>query len=358
MRARIVFLSRALLAAVPVAALVSCSSSIPGSRAVSADGRTVHRADQLDDFVLEAPVGIRGLGPEEALEKLDRAYRDACRKAGEVPLQLSYEVPPGYGKPLDFTTGHSFGRAVREVAVSSKLELSRRGTTYRFRPLDAPGESRRPVEKTYQVPPDFLARMSRGDQRVPIRSAIEKRGVSLHESTTLTFQPSNATLRVETSDSSDDATISALIQSTLQGTPRQIRWEVRTFETPPGKGWNGPADGVIDGAGLADLRRLPGVRERVISDGGVFSLEPLRSGESRRDRLAGGGSLRSEARMLAFGIHATADLREKNRERLSLKGQTPDGGTRISTTTRPDGSSIVLAVTPTIVDATGRPVKR
>lgn len=358
MNARIVFLSRAMLAAVPLAAMVSCSSSVPGTGVITAEGRTVHRADQLDDFVLEAPVSIRGLAPKEALERLDRAYRDACRRAGEVPLELSYEVPPGYGNPLDFTTGRSFGRAVREVAVSSKLELSRRGTTYRFQPLEARGESRHPVEKTYRVPPDFLARMSRGDPQVPIRSAIEKRGVSLDESTTLTFQPSNATLRVETSDSSDDATISALIQSTLQGTPRQIRWEVRTFETPPGQGWDGPANGVIDGDGLAALRRLPGIRERVISDGGVFSLEPLRSGESRRDRLAGGGSLSSEARMLAFGIHAKADLREKNREHLSLEGQTPDGGTRISTTTRPDDSSIVLAVTPTIIDATGRPVKR
>lgn len=319
---------------------------------MAADGQAIHGPQQLDEFVLDEPVAIRGLGTKAALEKLDLKYRESCRKAGEIPLNLTYEVPAGHEQPLNLTLNNTFGGAVQEIAATSKLNLKRRGTTY-F--LQAPQKEDRLVRETYSVPPDFLSRVSKDayERRLPIRAAIEKRGVSLDRSTRLTLNGSK--LEVETRDRDDEIAISGLIESMLQNTPRQIRWEVRTFEIPSGQAWNGPAEGVIGGTGLADLRRIPGVQERVVLDGGVFS-SPLRSGQTRLDLLPE-GSLRSKARLLAFGVHAKAELKQKDRGRLLLEGQTPDGGTRISTTTRPDGSRIVLAVTPTIIDATGRPVK-
>jgi hypothetical protein len=74
------------------------------------------------------------------------------------------------------------------------------------------------------------------------------------------------------------------------------------------------------------------------------------------------GTLRSEAGLLAFGIQVQAELKQKSRGNrpvsILVEGQTPDGGTRIAAANRPDGSRVVLAVTPTVIDATGRPVKK
>jgi hypothetical protein len=354
--------SRSLLAAASIGAMASCSSSISGDRPLAPDGRAVHGPRELDEFVLEAPVELHGLGTRAALEKLDRAYRESCRKAGEVPLELRYEVPAGYEQPLNFATAPNFDQAVREIAACSKLEVSRRGASYRFRPFQVPGKVDQPVETTHRVPPDFLSQVSRDayDQRLPIRAAIEKRGVSLDESTRLTLRTGDSTLGVETRDRSDDAAISAMIQAMLRGTPRQIRWETRTFEIPSGQSWDGPAEGVVEGEVMAELRRIPGVREQILTGGSPLS-SPLRSNQPRLDPLPE-GTLRSQAGLLAFGIQVRAELQQESRGNppvsIGVAGQTPDGGTRIATAKRPDGSRVVLAVSPTVIDATGRPVKK
>lgn len=355
-------LTRALPAVIVIGAITSCATSVSGSRAVAADGRNVHGPGQLDEFVLEKPVDVQGLGTKAALAKLDRAYRESCRKAGEVPLELRYEVPVGYEQPLNFTTAPNFDQAVREIAASSKLEVNRRGKSYRLQPFHVPRKTDQLVETTYRVPPDFLSQVSRDayDQHLPIRAAMEKRGVSLDETTRLTLRAGDSTLGVETRDRSDAAAISAMIEAMLRGTPRQIRWETRTFEIPSGQSWDGPEDGVIEGAVLADLRQIPGVREQVLTGGSPWST-PLRANQPRMDPLPG-GILRSQAGLLAFGIRVQAELRQKGRGHrpvsILVEGQTPDGGTRIATANRPDGSRVVLAVTPTIIDATGRPVKK
>jgi hypothetical protein len=66
--------------------------------------------------------------------------------------------------------------------------------------------------------------------------------------------------------------------------------------------------------------------------------------------------------LLAFGIRVQAELKQESRGKqpvsILVAGQTPDGGTRIATAKRLDGSRVVLAVTPTVIDATGRPVKK
>jgi hypothetical protein len=345
-----------------IGAIPSCTTSVSGNRAVAADGRAIHVPGQLNEFVLEEPVDVRGLSTKAALAKLDRAYRESCRKAGEVPLELHYEVPAGYEQPLNFTTAPNYDQAIREIAACSKLEVTRRGKSYRLQPFQVPPDVDQLVETTHRVPPNFLSLVSRDayDQRLPIRAAIVKRGVSLDETTRLTLRTGDSTLGVETRDRSDDAAISAMIEAMLRGTPRQIRWETRTFEIPSGQSWDGPAEGVVEGDVLADFRRIPGVREQVLTGGSPWS-SPLTSNQPRLDALPG-GTLRSEAGLLAFGIHVKSELTQVSRGKrpvsILVAGQTPDGGTRIATATRPDGSRVVLAVTPTVIDATGRPVKK
>ncbi|RYD64281.1 MAG: hypothetical protein EOP83_10165 [Verrucomicrobiaceae bacterium] len=354
------FMPKVLLAAVSIVAITSCANSVSGDRAVAADGRGIHRSEQLDEFILEKPVEIRGLGTRAALEKLDREYRETCRKAGEVPLDLAYEVPAGYERSLNFRPSGYFEVAVREIAATSKLEWRRHGNTYRFQPPKASRENDRVRQETHLVPPDFLARIGGGpsnwrpgDPRTEPRVVFEKRGVSLDPSTRLSLRGSRFT--VETRSRSDEAAISDMVGTMIYDAPRQIQWDVRTFNVPSGQSWDGLEKGIVDDAGLAELRGIPGVQELVICG------EPLRSHTPRVGRLAV-GTLRSEAVCRAFGIQVKAELNQGNRGgrpvSISVEGQTPDGGTRVASTTRADGSRVVLAVTPTILDATGRPVKK
>jgi hypothetical protein len=356
-----VSLSWALLAAISIGAMVSCSSSISGQRPVAADGRAIHRPDQLDDFVLKEPVDFQGLGARAALEKLDREYRETCRRAGEVPLELAYEVSAGSDQPLNFTafSGY-FEDGIREIAATSELEWERRGNTYRFHAPPETRENRRLGRETHAVPPDFLSRISGEpvNRRSGARGAFEKRGVSLDSSTRVTLVGSQ--LSVESRSRSDEKAISGVVKSVTSRPPLQIRVDARTFEVPPGQPWSGFGREIVDDHAVAALRRIPSVKEQVISSEELFS-SPLRSHESRLMKL-GGGTLRVEPAFLGFGIQVKADLSQKPREgrpvRISMEGQTRNGSTRISTATRPDGSRVVLAVTPTIIDATGRPVRR
>ena len=80
-----------------------------------ADGQLAQRVGAVELLVLEKPVGFYGLGTKGALEKLDREYRETCRKAGEVPLDLAYEVPAG-----DTTTTDQF---VTNIAKMQQIAL-------------------------------------------------------------------------------------------------------------------------------------------------------------------------------------------------------------------------------------------
>jgi hypothetical protein len=346
---------KALLAAISIGAITSCTTSVSGNRAVAGDGRAIHRPEQLDEFVLEKPVGFYGLGTKAALEKLDREYRETCRKAGEVPLKLAYEVPAGYDQPLNFQASGNFDDAVREIAATSRLEWKRSGTTYRFQATQAPRESNQLTQETHSVPPDFLSRVSSGtyDPREGARGAFEKRGVSLDRSTRLVMK--GIQLSVETRSPSDQAAISDMVKAVERGAPLQIRLDAQTFEIPSGQSWKAPANGIAIRGDLAALRQLPGVHEN--------ALPPLcaRSTEQGTVNLPS-ETLQFQPALVGFGVQVKADLTRKSPGSrplsVSMDGQTPNGSTRIATATRPDGSRVVLAITPTVIDATGRPVNQ
>ena len=344
-----VSLPQVILVALSVGVFASCSSSISGDRPVAADGRAMHRTGQLDEFFLEKPVNIHGLGTKAALEKLDRAYRDTCQRAGEVPLDLTYDVPAGYDRPLNFTVDGRFENAVRSIAATTKLVWKRRGNTYHFQ---APGGSDRLVQETYPVPPDFLAQISMEayDRKLPVRAAFEKRGVSFDEATLLTL--SGTKLGVETRDRGDKAAISGTIQVLSGDTPLQVRLDARTFDIPAGQAWVAPANGIASQSVLVELRQIAGVRENSLPGLTTRSSEPGLIHFPAE-------TLRFESRLLGTGIETKAEFTRKDRPvALNVEGSGSDGSTRIATATRPDGSRVVLAITPTIIDATGRPLHR
>ncbi|MEK7950545.1 hypothetical protein WKV53_08565 [Luteolibacter sp. Y139] len=343
------FLPKALLAAVSIGAMASCTTSVSRDRAVAADGRAIHRPEQLNDFYLKEPVKLDGLGTKAALQKLDRAYRETCRKAGEVPLGLAYEVPAGYHQPLNFTVTESFEQGVAEIAATSKLEVARRGNTYHFQ---APRGGDGLVRQKYQVPPDFVHRISDEpqDTRLPVSVAFERRGVSFDKSTRLTMKDS--WLGLETRDRGDAAAIFGTVEIVKKGYPLEIRLETQTFEIPAGRSWDGPENGIISGEDLAKLRRIRGVKE-------IAQPFDLRSNKPSQGYIEG-GKLSVQFGFLGLGVQGKAvfDQAAPGSRPVVVEGQTPDGVTRIASQTRPDGSRVVVAVTPTAVDATLRPVKR
>ena len=209
------------------------------------------------------------------------------------------------------------------------------------------------MQQTYQVPPDFVHRINSSepwDSRLPVRAAFEKRGVSFDKSTRLTLQGSK--LGVETRDRGDEMAISATVEVVKKGHPLQIRVETQTFEIPSDSSWDGPGDGIVAGEDLAKLRRTRGVEE-------VVQPFDLRSNKPSFGYVPG-GKLSVQFGFLGLGIQGKAvfDQRTPDGQPVVAEGQTPNGGTRIATRVRPDGSRVVVAVTPTIVDATGRPVTK
>ena len=158
MKKRRALLSKVLLAAGTVCWAASCAPHGDGAR-IAADGRVMQGPDRLRDFYLAEKVDVRGLGVTAALAKLESAYQETCRRTGEVPLKLTFEVPPGHEAPLGVRLElDTFDRSVRYVGAAAKLEVERRGTTYRFK---APRETGQLARKTVAVPPESLKLQTR-----------------------------------------------------------------------------------------------------------------------------------------------------------------------------------------------------
>jgi len=344
-----------MLVALSVGAITSCATSVSGNRAVAADGRSIHRANQLDDFILEKPVSVQGLGTKAALENLDREYRSSCRKAGAVPLDLTYDVPAGYERPLKFEVNGTFEHALREIAAVSGLEWKRSGNAYRFQAPEGVREGGGLTQETLSVPPDFLSRVAGSgyEHTWSARGAFEKRGVSFDPSTRLKM--TGTSLHVESRSPADRVVVSGMVDAITGETPLQIRTDAQTFEVPAGQSWQAPANGMVTDSQLADLRRIPGVRET--------AYPPLSSRHNERGQFEfQGETLRLQPKLLGLGVQVDAALTPKTRGArpgtIAMEGQSPDGGTRVATITRADGSRAILALTTTIIDATGRSVKQ
>lgn len=333
--------------------VASCANR-PGTAA------TVQAVDPLNDFYLAAPVNVRGLSPSAALEKVRTAYENTCRQTGDAPLKLAFEVPPGeaHEQPLRLQLGErSVDQSIRAVAAAAKWEVERSGATYRFM---EPRETGRLVRRTFDVPPDFSARVA-GPAPLPrkltLRDAFRKSGVDLEESTRLFLTGSR--LDVESRSAADMAAISGKVDS-VKGRPVQQQISTHVVELPARSKQALPQDGGLDPEAasrlLADLAAQPGVKCRALP---AFTM---RVGE---DASAEYKEMKLEVKTGTVGLQHQLQTSisykpagpDSSRTEARDRGYAVDGGSRLTVKTHADGSRTVFLVAPSFIDATGRPLR-
>jgi hypothetical protein len=351
--------------------------------------QATHRPESLGQFYLP-PVHIDGLPLEAALKKLQAAYEEACRETGEMPIQLAFGVPPGPARPLTVKIGTAtLDNSIRLLASLSSMKVKRDGSAYLF---ELPEETGQPVKKSLPVPPDILSRLksaapSPSGDPADLIGAFAALGVDLDPSTRLKFFPGSSTVLLETLSAADEVAVSALIGRIAGDPPIQHKLQTRVLELAAGLEWTPPESPQLDEAGLQllmrELAQIKGVElmtmpSTVTRDGQLAKVEIVRDlispvpgseAEWRTDKV--GVVLDVTPVVLGFGqrvdvgFKATeADIDPETSEvniveRASIEDTsfTRDTSTRLHVETRPDGSRILLLVTPTLIDATGRPVR-
>jgi len=342
--------------------------------------RPTHGAHQLKDFALPA-IEIDGLSLAQALERVRDEYQRVCGISGEVPLALGFELAAAGGGPLTLTLSPGgLDRAIRHLGAMAGLRVAREGKVYRFEEDALAG----PVERRLAVPPDFASRLQPDPERGggDLRQALAAAGVPLDPSTRLSFKPSSSTLELETSSAADLARIEGLAAAFGEA-PVQTKLEVTLLELPDGtEAWK-PGEtmrredlqvrlrdlAAIQGA---SLQTLPSVTSRSGAQGTIELVRELIApdpqAESGFTMHQLGQVLEITPSALGFGhgvaFHYTdtegglVGGRVELRERVRIEEQAfvGDQRSRVFRHLRDDGSSTLLVLTPTLIDATGRPV--
>jgi hypothetical protein len=350
-----------------------------------------HRPEKLKEFFLPE-VEINGLPLKAALAKLRTAYDDVCRESGEVPIRLTVVVPPEATRSLTVKTGiRNLDASIRLLAAMSGLKVSRSGSEYTF---TAPEETGEVVKKTFRISPDFFSRAS-GTDAAPFAEGappakmspaeyFASNGLLLGPSTK--FTPSVMSLQVESTSAADQIAIEGLIDLALNETPLQHKMQTKVIQIPAGIDWTPPDLSQLDDAGEQQLMRTlaqtrgvdllttPAITARVDEDAKVESIREVilpsktPDGEYTTDHVGVVVGLRP----VPYGLGHRVDLNfsEKvivegpesdpikivERTSISDSSYSGDGNARMHIQTHPDGSRFVLLVTPTLVDATGRPI--
>lgn len=361
---------------------------LPGKSSVRfpTDPAATHPPERLGQFYLPQ-VDIDGLPLEAALKKLQAAYEDTCRETGETPIRLSFSVPPGQDRLLTVKIGSAtLDNSIRLLASLSSLTVKREGSAYLF---EAPPETGKLVKKTLRVPPDILATLKAAGSgsASDLAAAFAALGIELDPSTRLKFSPGSSTLQIETTRAADEVAVSATVERLLGELPIQHKLETRIVELAADMEWTPPESAQLDEAGLqllmrelaqktdADLMSMPST---VARDGQAAKLEivrelisPVPGSENSFKSEDVGVVLDVTPVVLGFGQKLdmdfnvtdgdidpqTSEVKIVNRASITDNSFTRDSATRIHVETRTDGSRILLLVTPTLIDATGQPVR-
>lgn len=356
------FAGRAILAGGAALLAGSCAYK-GGSDAKTLSGlRSTPDTMHFQEFYMPGDIDVRGLGTSAALEKVRVSYVGICAKNGEAPRNLAFEVPSGHQGPLRIKLSPgSLDSSVRRIAAVSKLEVVRDGATYRF---TEPKETGMLVKRTLRVSPDFAYRFGEsGDRKLAAAIGKDPRigfrhfGIDLEETTKFSpFSGNTSTLELETRSAADETAITTALS--CGGNPVQQRLDAKVFEIAPGSGWKGPREGSFD-AETAD-RMLADLSRRKDVKASEMPTVTNRNGETATID-AEGRVLRMKTSLVGAGHEVQTSFTDtsggKPRTELHDSGYAKDQGTRFTVKTRPDGSRVVFAVTPTLIDATGRPVR-
>ncbi len=355
--------------------------------------QATHRPESLGQFYLP-PVHIDGLPLAAALRKLQTAYEEACRESGETPLRLTFTVPPGHDRPLTVKIGtRTFDAGIRLLAAVSGLNVVRRGSEFVF---EAPVENGDPRTRSFPVPPDFFnAPKSAEDpfneaatpSKVSPADYFAGQGITLDPATRLKFSPGAGTVVIDTTRAADEVAVRGLIDLASSETPLQHKVEARVIELAAGTEWMPTDLAQLDEGQMRDL--IHNLAEREAAQVATMPAITTRSGESAsiqigRELIAPvpgrtdefethwlGKNIDLRPVPLGFGHRVDLKFTETTVNPDFGQGAAPldqrtditntsfssDGKAGLHVQIRPDGTRTVLLVTPTLIDATGRPVR-
>ena len=364
----------------------------------AAGPRATHAPERLKEFMLPE-VAIDGLTLGEALRKLMGVYDDACKKTGETPLRLTFDIPPGTTRKLHLRLGgRNFTSSVQLLAALSGMTASRNGLAYQFKPLI---DERKPLSRSIQVPPgisSLLGELSGVETaakspfetevtpRIPVSELVRKLISDLDPSTRLSLSASGM-LNLETTSTADAAAVSALFQSLSdRKPPLQHKFSSMVVNLAAGAEWTPPDVSQMTDAQLqlfmrgmaqtqgTELTTLPSITSRKGQSGTVEIIREWivpkdDSGEAFETHDVG-QVMHIQGSALGFGHDIAFDYTDTTAEvdpetgkpdfnkRIDVKdsGFSSDNGTRFVVHARPDGSKSVVLVTSTMIDATGRPI--
>lgn len=351
--------------------------------------RATHGPQQWRDFFLPAQE-INNLTLAEALNQLRSAYEATCRETGEVPLQVVFKLPPNHTTRIRLKLGRrTLESSVHLLAGIGKLTVRRHGREFRFTAAtDQPG---RPSTEALEIPPNFQAKLfpAAGDQPMSggnLRAAFASAGLELDPNTRLTLQPDHK-LIIETTSAADRAALASLVEGARLDPMFQAKLAAKIIEVPADVAWSHPDGTVLDDAQmqalLRELSRTKGVelltapsvtaqpeQPASIEIGRDFVI-PVKGADHEFETHRVGLAIGLNASPLGLGHQLAVDFSDTSggtdpatgeaaiTERAAMHGNgySGDGATRLQVQTRPDGSRVVLFVTPARIDATGRPVR-
>ncbi|HEY1123418.1 MAG TPA: hypothetical protein VGE67_17515 [Haloferula sp.] len=389
-------------------------------RPATAGPHATHRPDQLKQFYLP-DVNIEGLLLRDALAKVQAVYEDVCRESGEVPLSLTFLVPPEATRPLTVKTGiRNLDGAIHLLAAMSGLKVSRTGSEYAF---TAPKETGEVVKKDFRLPPDFFSDPSKKeadpfaeapvipdgmsltdhfmaltnkdddliwtdpDEPVQLSPAeyFASKGITLDPDTKLTRSP-DGSLKLETTSAADRTTIEGLIEVNTSELPLQHKLETKLVYLSPDMNWTPPDSLQLNQGEMqlmirqlmqskgADVMTTPTITARVGENAKVEIvrefLVPSQTEPGGFESQPTGAITEFRPSPYGFGHHVdlnyteripegesgTATARVNERTAISDSSFSGDGNASMHVQTHPDGSRSVVFVTPTLIDATGRPI--
>lgn len=348
--------------------------------------RATHGPQQFRDFFLPAQE-INGLTLAEALNQLRTAYEATCRQTGETPLQVTFSLPSGNSTRIHLKLGRrTLENSIQQLAALAKLSVRRHGREYRFTAIpDPPGQQ---ASASLDIPPDLQARLfpdSAGQalSAASLRQLLTVSGLALDPATRLTLLPGRLT--IDTPSAADRAAISALIETARLNPPIQHKVSTKILEVPAAATWNYP-----DGTLLNDTQVQQLLREMARTKGVDLLTMPsvvARSDEPATMEIvnelitpakgADGGWETHQVGVVVdlqvsplglghrLGVNytdttgridpATGAAAITERAAIHNDSFSGDTTTRLMVQTHPDGTRIVLLVTPVLIDSSGRP---
>lgn len=364
--------------------------------------RATHGPQQWRDFFLPAQ-DINGLTLAEALNQLRAAYEATCRETGEVPLQVTFKLPTDHATRIRLNLGRrTLESSVHLLAAIAKLTVQRHGREYRFTAAaDQPGRS---ATEALEIPSNFQAKLfpatagsedpfARTSPAVAppmspdsLRAALAAIGLELDPNTRLTLQP-DLKLTIDTTSAADRAAISSLVESAKLDPPTQTKVTARILEVAADVMWNLPDGTLLDESQKqaffrkmgqtkgVDLLTMPSVmalpdQPANITIGREFVI-PVKGADNEFETHMVGRAINLNASPLGLGHHVDVNYTDTTgevddvtgeaaiTERAAIQGNgfAGDSATRVQVQTRPDGSRVVLLLTPTLIDPTGRPAR-